>query len=140
MYDLGNNWMLKEGAQKLEIEVFFRGIGGRQDTILTLAKLYEAGYYIHQYVMVDGDDIIGNGNLMCSGEATIAITTHFMPEQSDYIDNIYKVLTDTNPNPKINANHWLNDFDQYSKIQIRHRVDNGEFTDWVDGYDYKNVA
>lgn len=132
IFNLGNEWMLKEGAQKLNVEVFFRGIGGVQDTILTLVKLKEAGIYIHQYVMVDGIRFEKDDPYMCSGEATLGITTHFMPEQTDYIDNVYKVLLSMKKNNNIDKNHWLNDYDQYGKIQIRHQVNDGEFSQWVD--------
>ena len=132
IFNLGNEWALKEGAQKLDVQIFFRGIGGVQDTIMTLAKLNEAGVYIHQYAMVDGIRFKKDMPYMCSGEATLGITTHYMPEQTDYIDNIYKVLLSMNHNPSIAEHHWLNDHDQYSKIQIRHQVNDGEFTKWVD--------
>jgi len=136
MFNLGNEWMLKEGAQKLNVEVFFRGIGGVQDTIMTLAKLREAGIYIHQYVMVDGNQITKDMPLMCSGEATLALTLHYMPGQTDFIDNIYAVLLSMKKNASIANEHWLNDHDQYSKIQIRHQINDGEFSKWTD-WDYE---
>ena len=139
MFNLGNKWMLKEEARKLNVEVFFRGIGGVQDTIMTLVKLKEAGIYIHQYVMVDGIKFRKDMPLMCSGEATLSLTLHYMPEQTDFINNIYSVLLNMKKNTSIADKHWLNDHDQYSKIQIRHQINDGEFSKWTE-WDYKKDA
>jgi hypothetical protein len=136
MFDLGNEWSLKPQAQKLEIQVYFRGLGGYQDTILTMVKLRDAGIKAYQYVMFDGEKFEPNEPRYCSGEAGIGVTTFFMPEQTDFIDNVYKVLMDTKTNPDIDKKHWLNDYDQYGKIQVRHRVAGGEWTEWIAGYDY----
>ena len=87
MFNLGNKWMLKEEAQKLNVEVFFRGIGGVQDTIMTLVKLKEAGIYIHQYVMVDGikfrKDMPLMSNYHCSidlEKTKLVANSHTLPE------------------------------------------------------------
>jgi hypothetical protein len=140
MFDLGNEWSVKPQAQKLEIQVFFRGIGGYQDTILTMVKLRDAGIKAYQYVMFDGESFSPKEPRLCSGEAGIGITTFFMPEQTDFIDHVYKVLMDTKTNPDIGKKHWLNDYDQYGKIQVRHRVSGGDWTEWIAGYDYTENA
>ncbi len=138
MSDLVNTnieWPVKSGARRLDVEVFFRGLGGCRDTILTLVKLREAGFHIFQYTMLDGIDMgddTGPGPRMCSGEADLGITTFFMPDQTDFIQRIYKTLFDMTENKQIDPDHWLNDYDQYSKIQVRHRVDCGEFSEWKD--------
>jgi hypothetical protein len=132
MFDLGNEWSVKPEAQKLEIQVYFRGIGGYQDTILTLVKLRDAGIKAYQYVMFDGEKFGEDEPRCCSGEAGIGITTFFMPENVDFIDNVYKVLMDTKTNPNIGKKHWLNDYDQYGKIQVRHRVNGGDWAKWID--------
>jgi hypothetical protein len=139
MFDLGNEWNLKPEAQKLDIQVFFRGIGGYQDTILTLVKLCDAKIKAYQYVMFDGESFGGEPRC-CSGEAGVGITTFFMPEQTDFIDNTYKVLMNTKQNTDFVKDHWLNDLDQYGKIQVRHRVNGGDWTEWVCGYEYAEAV
>ena len=130
MFDLGNTWNLKEQAQRLDIQVFFRGISYAQDTIMVLAKLQEAGFFIHQYVMYNGEN--WDSRRSCSGEADLAIVTYYMPEQTDYVNRIYDTLFDFTDNACINEDHWLNDYDQYCKIQVRHRVDGGKWSEWQD--------
>lgn len=140
MFDLGNEWGLKEGAQRLDIQVFFRGIGGVQDTILALVKLREARIKPYQYVMFDGSKFSEDEPRICSGEAGIGITTFYMPEQTDFVDLVYSALMDFSPNAAIDAKSWLNDHDQYCKIQIRHRINGGEWSNWIDERDLKTAA
>lgn len=132
MFDLGNEWNLKPGVKRLDTQVFFRGMGGDMDTILVLVKLASAGIKCHQYVMFDGEKFDDDDKRLCSGEAGIGITTHFLPEDTTYVDKIYQVLTDFVTDPLIDNTHWLNQLDQYSKIQIRHRIDGGEWSKWYD--------
>lgn len=132
MFNLGNTWSLKEGAKRLDIEVFFRGMSYAQDGILALAKLQEAGFLIHQCVMFNGGEFEPDHPRVIDGELELGIVTYFMPESKDFIKTVYDTLFDININSKIDSEHWLNDYDQYSKIQVRHRVDGGDWSKWQD--------
>ena len=130
-FTTNEQWSLKPEAQKLEVQVFFRGLGGNQDTILTLAKLQEAGVYIYHYAMLDGVKFVDMEKRIGDGEATLGFTTFFMPD-TDFIKKLYAILFDFNQNKNIDKKHWLNDYDQYMKIQVKHRVDGGDWSEWTD--------
>ncbi len=136
LFNSDTKWSVMPEAQKLEIDVFFCGIGGIQDTILTLAKLQEAGFYVYYYAMTDGIKWSkGDSKHICSGEASLGITLYFMPEQTDFIERLYATLFNFEQNKNIDKKHWLNDYDQYGKIQVRHRINGGTWTVAVDQED-----
>ena len=134
-FNLGQTFNLRPEAKKLELQVYFRGLGGYQDTIMTLVKLREANIKVYQYVMIDGENEGIGLPRSCSGESTIGITTFFMPDNTDFISEIYDALFDMNDIKQIHTDHWLNDFDQYIKIQVRHRVEGGQWSDWTSELD-----
>ena len=130
-----HEWHTKPEAKRLDVQVFFRGLGGDQDTILTLVKLKKAGYHLFQYNMIDGmsferDDHF-KGKRISSGEATIGFTTYFMPKQKNFVEDLYKTLMDDPASDDVAPKDFLEDYDQYIKIQVRHKVDNGKWSDWT---------
>jgi len=132
MFNLGNTWSIKEGAKRLDIQVFFRGMSYAQDGILAQAKLQEAGFLLHQCVMLQGNEF-KPGCRAIEGEVELGIVTYFLPhQQKDFIKKVYDTLFDCNINSQINPKHWLNDYDQYCKIQVRHRVNGGKWSEWQD--------
>ena len=124
-------WNLKPEAIRLDVEVFFRGLGGHQDTVLALVKLYEADLHPLQYHAFDGiTGMSEDGTIQLYGEASIGFTFAYMPEQKDYVRRVYETLFSLNSIKQIRPSHWLNDIDQYSKIQARHRCNTGKWTRW----------
>ena len=124
-------WDLKPECTRLDVEVFFRGLGGHQDTVLALVKLYEAGLPPLQYHAFDGIYGLGDDDtLKLFGEASIGFTFAYMPDQQDYVRQVYETLFNLSTINEITPSHWLNDCDQYSKIQARHRCNTGKWTRW----------
>ena len=134
LFDLGNEWQLTKSvdASKIhqtDVDVFFRGLGGTSDCAQVMAKLAKAELMPQQVVMIDGIDFGDKRGLMLAGEASIGLkflSSDDCITTDELIKQIYDVLFDYTP-----AFDDGNDMDQYGKIQIRHRVDNGSWTDSI---------
>jgi hypothetical protein len=134
LFNLGHTWGVKPEAQKIELEVFFRGMGGTQDCVLALAKLAKAGALPVQFVMVDGIEFADEPKLKLYGEASLGLTYYSMDTDKD-LRTIKAILYDLNIDPDYAKDSWINDYDQYGKIQIRSRIDGKDWTSWA-YYDY----
>jgi len=131
LFNIGNVWgSLRPEAQKLEVEVFFRGMGGTQDCVLALAKLAKAGALPAQAVIVDGIEFAGEPGLKRYGEASLGLTFFSMDADKD-LKVIKDILYDFSEDPDYANNSWINDYDQYGKIQIRSKVDDSAWTNWA---------
>jgi hypothetical protein len=129
-------WNLKPECTRLDVEVFFRGMGGHQDTVLALVKLYEADLHPLQYHAFDGDTGMSDDDTInLCGEASIGFTFAYMPDQKDYLRQVYETLFSLSTMKQIKPSHWLNDVDQYSKIQARHRCNTGKWSRWYQYYE-----
>lgn len=138
LFDLGHTWSVRKEAQKIEIEVFFRGMGGTQDCVLALAKLAKAKLLPFQSVIVDGIRFADEPKLSIFGEASLGLTYYSMDTDKD-LSAIKAVLYDFSQDPDSSSKSWINDYDQYSKIQIRSKVDGKSWSKWsywdCDGYE-----
>lgn len=131
LFNIGNVWgSLRPGAQKLEVEVFFRGLGGKQDCVLALAKLAKEHALPAQAVMVDGIEFEGEPGLKRYGEASLGLTYFSMDADKD-LKVIKGILYDFNEDPDYSKDSWINDYDQYGKIQIRSKVDDADWSTWT---------
>ena len=130
LFDLGHTWSIRKEAQRLELEVFFRGMGGTQDCVLALAKLAKAEMLPVQFVMVDGIEFADEPTLKLYGEASLGLTYYSMNPAQD-LSAIKAVLYDFGPDLDHARDSWINDYDQYSKIQIRSRIDSQAWSAWA---------
>ena len=122
---------LRNGAVKIEVSAFFRGMSYTQDAILALHKLQMAKVPMYQAAFVNGDTM--DGVTRQTGEVSLDIITYAMPNGVDaMVEKIYATLLDTTTDSSVAGDSYLNDFDQYRKIQIAHRINDGERTEWVD--------
>ena len=118
---------LREGAVKIEVSIFFRGMSYSQDAILALHKLQTAKVPVYQAAFVNGDDSFGDGVTRQSGEVSLDVITYALPDGVDaMVDKIYATLLDTTSDSTVADDSYLNDFDQYSKIQVSHKINDGE--------------
>jgi hypothetical protein len=130
LFDLGHVWNVRKQAQKFEVEVFFRGMGGKQDCVLALAKLAKAKLLPVQFVMVDGIEFDDESTITLFGEASLGLTYYSMDPAKD-LQSIKAVLYDFETDTDYAENSWVNDYDQYGKIQIRSRFESENWTDWA---------
>jgi len=135
LFNLGHSWDVKDEAQKIEIEVFFRGMGGQQDCVLALAKLAKAEMLPFQFVMVAGIDFDDDPKLKLMGEASLGLTYYSM-KPVENLKSIKAILYDLNEDTDYPKNDWINDYDQYGKIQIRSRVNNKKWSNWETNKNY----
>lgn len=138
-YDLGHEWAvgrsMNDKIHTVDINVFFRGLGGSVDCAVALAKLAKARLMPKQVVMVDGIQLQGEKQIISAGEADMGLR-YLVSE--DYgtqklINKVYDAL--------MNLDNEIDDevcghMDQYSKIQLTHRINNGEWNKSVDYFEY----
>jgi hypothetical protein len=139
LYDLGHEWEVGRSmngkVDTIDISVFFRGLGGTTDCAVALAKLAKAKLMPKQVVMVDGFQFEGEEKIISMGEADMGL--RYLVSQ-DYgtqklINKVYDAL--------MNLDNEIDDetcghMDQYSKIQMNHRINNGEWNKSVDYWEY----
>jgi hypothetical protein len=130
LFDLGHTWSIRKEAHKVELEIFFRGMGGTQDCVLALAKLAKAEMLPVQFVMVDGFEFADEPILKLCGEASLGLTYYSMNTTED-LAAIKAVLYDFQTDPDYSASSWINDYGQYGKIQIRSRVGSAKWSKWT---------
>ena len=130
---------LRNGAVKIEVSAFFRGQSYTQDAILALHKLQTAKIPVYQAAFVNGDTM--DGITRQTGEVSLDVVTYAMPEGVDaMVEKIYATLLDTTTDSSVAGDSYLNDFDQYRKIQIAHRINDGELSNFVDAADEAMAA
>ncbi len=138
LFNLGHTWSLKKEAQKIELQIFFRGLGGTQDCALVMAKLAKARMLPIQMVMVEGIDFGNNEPLGCYGEASLGLTYYSMEPIKD-LSKILAVLFNCKGDTDYSKKSWINDYDQYSKIQVRSKVDSEDWSRWIDYNEYTDL-
>lgn len=137
-YDLGHEWLINEDAGKIDtvdISVFFRGLGGTTDCAVALAKLAKAKIMPKQVVMVDGCELAGLEKILSMGEADMGLR-YLVSEKygtQKLINKVYAAL--------MNLDNEIDDetcghMDQYSKIQVNHRINNGDWNKCIDYWEY----
>ena len=139
LFNLGHTWGVKKEAQKIELQIFFRGLGGTQDCALVMAKLAKARMLPVQMVMVDGIQFSDTDSLGLYGEASLGLTYYSMDPAKD-LPKIKAVLFNCEQDPDYSKKSWINDYDQYSKIQVRSKVDSEDWSAWLDYNDYADLA
>ena len=118
---------LRNGAVKIEVSIFFRGMSYSQDAVLALHKLQMAKVPVYQAAFVNGDTM--GGVTRQTGEVSLDVITYAMPDGVDaMVEKIYATLRDTESDSTVAKDSYLNDFDQYRKIQVSHRINDGEAT------------
>lgn len=138
LFNLGHTWSLKKEAQKIELQIFFRGLGGTQDCALVMAKLAKARMLPVQMVMVDGIQLEKNEPLGLYGEASLGLTYYSMDPIKD-LSKILVVLFNCKGDTDYSKKSWINDYDQYSKIQVRSKVDSEDWSRWIDYNEYTDL-
>jgi hypothetical protein len=126
LFNLENEWNV------LDFRIFFGGCGYMSDPARVVSKLVKAGAMPDQIVMVNGIQFRNDPKLYNSGEGNVGLRYNVAPVLvKEVIEKIYTTLLDFNVMSS-------EDRDQYDKINIVHRLDNGEWidVDWRRGIDY----
>ena len=137
-YDLGHEWYISPENGKVDtvdISVFFRGLGGSIDCAVALAKLAKAKIMPRQVVMVDGCQFQGEEKISLSGEADMGLR-YLVSEKygtQKLINKVYAALMDLTYEIDDETCGYM---DQYSKIQVNHRINNGDWNKCVDYWEY----
>jgi hypothetical protein len=138
-YELGHEWEVGRSmngkVDTVDISVFFRGLGGTTDCAVALAKLAKAKIMPKQVVMVDGVQFQGEEKIISMGEADMGLR-YLVSEKygtQKLINKVYAALMDlTYEIDDETCGHM----DQYSKIQMNHRINNGDWNKCIDYWEY----
>jgi hypothetical protein len=138
-YNLGHEWEVGRSmngkVDTVDISVFFRGLGGPTDCAVAIAKLAKARLMPKQVVMVEGCQFVGEEKITPSGEGDMGLR-YLVNEKygsQKLINEVYEALMDlTYEIDDETCGHM----DQYSKIQMNHRINNGDWNKCIDYWEY----
>lgn len=126
LFNYGNKWTGDPGSVELKVDVFFRGMGGMNDCATLLRHVSKHYFHPQQAVMYQGIELPGHDGFQCAGETTIGLLWTVPKDKVDQsVKELYECLSNRDDISDV-------DFDQYSKMQVNHQIDNGEWSEVVE--------
>ena len=125
LFNHGNIWKTDPGTVEFKAEFFFRGIGGMTDCATLLRHVSKTYYHPQQVVMFQGIEFERGRELHCTGETTAGFLWTVTKDEVQY--SAIKLLVSLSDINGISEE----EFDQYSKIQMRHQIGDGEWSEWI---------
>ena len=102
---------------------------------MALAKLAKAKIMPRQVVMVDGCQFEGEEKISLSGEADMGL--RYLVSENYGTEKLINKVYDTLMNLDCEIDdETCGHMDQYSKIQVNHRINNGDWNKCIDYWEY----